>query len=82
MIKTGTARNQLIDMIEYLPEAVVNQLLSIAQQYREDSVVNSNDPFYSEQNIEYLQSVISDIESGKETFVVKTIKELDTMANE
>ena len=46
MIKTGTARNQLIDMIEYLPEAVVNQLLTIARQHQGDRRADSGDPVY------------------------------------
>ena len=82
MTRVSTARNQLSEMIEYLPEAVIIQLLSIAQQYQADRASVSNDPFYSECNMKYLKSVISDIESGKESFVVKTMTELEMVANE
>lgn len=40
-----------------------------------------NDPFYSESNIAYLKKIASDIETGKANFVVKTIEELEEMAN-
>ena len=39
------------------------------------------DPFYSEKNQEELHRRISEIESGKATFVVKTMAELEDMEN-
>ena len=40
------------------------------------------DPFYSEKNINYLKSIISDIESGKAKYVAKTLDDLEEMENE
>jgi len=40
------------------------------------------DPFYSEANQAYLGKAIDEIESGKASFVVKTMEELEAMANE
>lgn len=37
----------------------------------------SVDPFYSEKNINYLKSIVSDIEVGKAKLVVKTAEELE-----
>ena len=40
------------------------------------------DPFYSVKNQTELSRRIADIESGRATFVVKTIEELEAMADE
>ncbi|MEG1942852.1 MAG: type II toxin-antitoxin system antitoxin, RelB/DinJ family, partial [Angelakisella sp.] len=39
------------------------------------------DPFYSESNMNYLKKVVSDIETGKAKFVVKSMEELEAMEN-
>lgn len=41
----------------------------------------SVDPFYGESNMDYLKKVVSDIETGKAKLVVKTMEELEEMAN-
>ena len=40
------------------------------------------DPFYSVENQTELSRRIADIESGKATFVVKTMEELEALADE
>ena len=40
------------------------------------------DPFYSDENQAHLQKAISNFESGKSKPVVKTMEELEAMANE
>lgn len=40
------------------------------------------DPFYSDENQVYLQEAISNYEAGKSKPVVKTMEELEPMANE
>ena len=40
------------------------------------------DPFYNEKNQAELNCRIDEIESGTATFVVKTMEELETMAND
>ena len=40
------------------------------------------DPFYSAENQAYLKQVIEDYESGKSKPIVKTMAELEEMANE
>ena len=40
------------------------------------------DPFYSEKNINYLKGIISEIESGKATYVTKSLAELEAMEDE
>jgi DNA-damage-inducible protein J len=40
------------------------------------------DPFYNEKNQAELSRRIADVESGKATFVVKTMEELEAMADE
>ena len=82
MTNINTMRNQLINMIEYLPEPAVSQLLKLAQMYQMEEAGSDTDPFYSESNIRYLESVIADIESGKSSYVVKTMEELEAMAHE
>lgn len=42
----------------------------------------SIDPFYEEKNMNYLRSVIADIDSGKASIVTKTMEELELMENE
>ena len=41
-----------------------------------------SDPFYSESNMQHIKKIISDIETGKSKFVIKTMEELEEMANE
>ena len=41
-----------------------------------------SDPFYSVQNQSHLKKVISDYESGKTKTIIKTMAELEEMANE
>jgi DNA-damage-inducible protein J len=43
---------------------------------------SDSDPFYSERNISYLLKSINDYESGKSKPIVKTIAELEAMADE
>lgn len=40
------------------------------------------DPFYSESNIRHLSQSIANYESGKTNPIIKTIQELEDMANE
>ena len=40
------------------------------------------DPFYSEKNLAELNRRIEEVETGKTTFVVKTMEELEAMADE
>ena len=40
------------------------------------------DPFYSEKNQAELSRRIEEVESGKATFIVKTMEELEAMADE
>ncbi|MEG1761958.1 MAG: type II toxin-antitoxin system RelB/DinJ family antitoxin [Hydrogenoanaerobacterium sp.] len=40
------------------------------------------DPFYSESNMNHLKKVVSDIETGRAKFVVKSMEELETMEND
>ena len=41
-----------------------------------------NDPFYSEKNQAELSRRIAEVESGKANFIIKTMEELEAMANE
>ena len=77
VINVSTEAGDVILMSKRDYEALLKQA-----DMPELKTTDSSDRFYSEHNIKYLQSVISDIESGRESFVVKTIKELETMANE
>ncbi len=62
----------------------VNMFVKIAVRERKIpfEISAASDPFYSESNINHLRKVTSDIENNTAKYVVKTLDELEEMANE
>lgn len=62
----------------------INMFAKIAVRERKIpfEISAANDPFYSESNISHLRTVAADIESGSAKYVMKTLEELEEMANE
>ena len=59
----------------------INVTITLDREIKEQ-VGKIYDPFYSVKNQTELSRRIADIESGRATFVVKTMEELEAMADE
>ena len=59
----------------------INATIRLDKKIKEQPV-KIYDPFYSVKNQTELSRRIADIESGRATFVVKTMEELEAMADE
>ena len=59
----------------------INVTITLDREIKEQPV-KIYDPFYSVENQTELSRRIADIESGKATFVVKTMEKLEAMADE
>ena len=59
----------------------MNVTIKLDKEIKEQAV-EIYDPFYSVKNQTKLSRRIADIESGRATFVIKTIEELEAMADE
>ena len=58
----------------------INATIRLDRNIKEQAV-KINDPFYSVKNQTELSRRIADIESGRATFVFKTMEELEVMAD-
>ena len=75
---TQTAeRQKLYKMIDTLPDDSVIAAIDLIMELRRP---NDDDGFYDEANIQWLKGSIEQLKQGK--VVVKTIEELESMADE
>jgi hypothetical protein len=73
-------RESLIKIIENLPDAGIGKLASYAAFLQSEYATGYDDDFFSEPNMTRLQHSIQQMEQGH--FVVKTMDELERMADE
>ena len=59
----------------------INAAIRLDREIKERAV-ETYDPFYSVKNQTELSRRIADIESGRATFVIKTMEELEAMADD
>ena len=73
-------RRELHQAIDALPNNSVVAMLDFIRSLQPNAGTDNDDGFYDEANIRWLKSSIEQLEQGK--VVVKTIEELERMADE